>query len=244
MKRIFIRVFVSVCDLMILITVLTCIVLKHGISFNDLTIGRVNVSHSALVWNEKLELQIDIIKIGKGDGTKQATPVLDVTKKAIFASQRFARFFSRLNIDNLLIGGKSLAVNLIQEDVKTYMLTLVGEHTDFRSRLTFYSDALVVDIIDAVNKRYNSKAKGQVRLDAENDNVSGTISALINGSFPVSIDVIADNEQISFEGKEAGQILEITSLVDLFGLSHNIQRWITDYLSGSRYHLKSFKGLM
>ncbi|MGI9535844.1 MAG: AsmA-like C-terminal domain-containing protein, partial [Desulfocapsaceae bacterium] len=49
-------------------------------------------------------------------------------------------------------------------------------------------------------------------------------------------------EQLSFSGKEAGPILEIAPLVELFGLSHNIQRWITDYLSGSRYHLNYFKG--
>jgi hypothetical protein len=241
-KRIFIRGSIGFCAALVLLAALTGIILKHGISFNDLTIGKINVSHCTLVWNEKLELEVDTVTIIKEGTPRQATADLSFVKKAIVVSKNFARFFSRLNVNNLNIGEKSIAINLNQENAASYTLDLITEHTAFHSRLVFESDALVIEIIEAANKKYNTKATGLLRLDPKDDKAKGTISALINGSFPVSIEIIADSEQLSFEGKEAGQILEITSLVDLFGLSHNIQRWITDYLAGSRYHLKSFKG--
>jgi hypothetical protein len=54
--------------------------------------------------------------------------------------------------------------------------------------------------------------------------------------------ILTRAEKLVFEGSEGGEILSIAPLVDLFGLKHSIQRWIIDYLSASRYHLKSFKG--
>ncbi len=241
-KRIFIKASIGFCALLVLAVTLTGIILKHGISFNDLTIGKINVSQCTLVWNKKLELEIDTITIIKEEKARQATPDISFVKKAIVVSHNFARFFSRLNVKNLNIGEKSIAINLNQENAASYTLDLISEYTAFHSRLVFESDSLVIEIIEAANKKYNTKATGLLRLDGKDDKAKGTISALINESFPVSIDIIADREQLSFAGREAGEILEITSLVDLFGLSHNIQRWITDYLAGSRYHLKSFKG--
>jgi hypothetical protein len=81
-------------------------------------------------------------------------------------------------------------------------------------------------------------------LPPRNNNTpqAGTVSAEINESFPVDVDFVANRDKLSFTGKEGGEIRSIAPLVDLFGRNYSIQRWITDYLSGSRYHLKSFKG--
>jgi len=108
----------------------------------------------------------------------------------------------------------------------------------------FDTTDLVIDIVELTSNQYTSELTGQETLESKNDRASGALSVNINRNFPVSIDFVANNEQISFEGREAGKITDIKALVDLFGLSHNIQRWITDYLSGSRYHLKLLKGTL
>jgi hypothetical protein len=216
--------------------------LKQGIHIKDLTVGRISISDCTLIWKDKLELRVDTVLITGASTPQSSAPDIKAIRKALYTSQRFGRFFSVLAASNLSVGGESIAVNLTQEDEREYTLTLTTELTDFESRLIFEADEFRADLTYVYSRRFNSEARGQIRLEAGTDQFIGTISTIINGSFPVTVDFIADTEQISFEGKEAGEILEITSLVDLFGLSHNIQRWITDYLSGSRYYLKSFKG--
>jgi hypothetical protein len=200
-KKIFIKSFIGIFAASCLLVALTFLVLKQGIHFNDLTIGKVSVSKCALIWNDKLELQIDTITISKEGKPKQATSDISFVKKTIDASQSFARFFSKLIINNLIIGEQSIAINLNQENDTSYALGLMTEYTDFQSRLTFEQDALVIDIVEAANQKYNSRVTGRVRLDAKDDNARGTITAFVNESFPVSIDIVADNEQLSFEGK-------------------------------------------
>jgi hypothetical protein len=98
--------------------------MKHGLRLNDLTIGKINVSRSNLISNEKLELEIDTVTIIKEEKARQGTPDISLVKKTIEVSQNFARFFSRLNINNLGIGEKSLAINLKQENDTSYTLLL------------------------------------------------------------------------------------------------------------------------
>ena len=71
-----------------------------------------------------------------------------------------------------------------------------------------------VDIIEARNSRFNSDFKGKLQVDGHNHRITGTVTALINGNFPVSVDVIADNKELTFQGREAGEITEIKPLVD------------------------------
>jgi hypothetical protein len=206
-KKIFIKGLVGICVALGLFVALSGFILKQGISFNNLTVGNISISQCTLIWKDKLELQIDTLKIGKVARTKRVKS--DISYK---------------------------------KNDTSYDLSLITEYTNFQSHLTFERDALVIDIIEAANKRFNSRFTGRIRLDAREDNSKGTISALINENFPVTIDIVADSDQFSFEGREASRILEIKSLVDLFGLDNDIQVWITEYLTGSRYHLKSFKG--
>ncbi len=216
--------------------------LKQGIRVNHLTIKNIELSGCDLIWNDKLELKIDSVSIPKSDRTSPSTTNISAFRKSLYASHKFARLFSFVAIADLSVGGQSIEVKLIQNNNREYILTLLTEHINFKSGLTLGKDSFVADIYRFDSRRFNSSATGQIRLEAENDQVKGELSALFNESFPVTVNFVSDEEQISFVGTEAGPIHEIEPLVDLFGLSHNIQRWITDYLKGSRYNLKYFKG--
>ena len=233
---------IGFCILFVIVLSAAGFFLKRGIHLNSLTFGGIIVSDCALVWGKKLELQISEISISRMERKSSATSNTNFVRKSIDAGYYLARFFSKFSIGRVTVGGKHFAVDLNQEGPGTHVLALQSDEMKFRSLLSFNRDELNVDIIEAANSRYNSEFKGKLRLHGPDNRLTGALSALINGSFPVSVDLVADREQISFEGRENGVITEIRPLVELFGLSHNIQRWITDYLSGSRYHLKSFKG--
>ena len=241
-KSFFWRIFIGFCILLLLTIAAAGFFLKKGIYSDSLTFGSITVSDCALVWGKKLELQIGELSISRMERKSSATSNTNFVRKSIDAGYYLARFFSNFSIGKVTAGGKHFAVDLNQEGPGSHVLALQSDDMKFRSLLSFNRDELNVDIIEAASSRYNSEFKGKLRLHGPDNRLTGTLSALINGSFPVSVDLVADSEQISFEGRENGVITEIRPLVDLFELRHNIQRWITDYLSGSRYHLKSFKG--
>jgi len=243
-KRVFVRILLIICVVLLLTISIAVYYLKRGVSIDSLSVGGIVVSEFSLIWNEKLELHISEIAATHVEKSPNKTSDTNFVRRGIQAAHYLARFFSRFSIERLTVGEKHFAVDLHQESLISHLLALTSDNLIFKSLLTFNKDTLDVDIIEAVTSRFNSEFKGELRIDGHSHRATGTITALINGSFPVTVDLVVDNKQLSLQGREAGEITEITPLVELFGLSHNIQRWITDYLSGSRYHLKSFKGTL
>ncbi|MEN8200312.1 MAG: AsmA-like C-terminal domain-containing protein, partial [Thermodesulfobacteriota bacterium] len=88
---------------------------------------------------------------------------------------------------------------------------------------------------------YRSKGSGRIRLHLRTMRASGSLELTLAESLPLSLEFESDREQVTLTGREAGTISTITPFVDLFGLDPDIQRWITDYLKGSRYELKTLR---
>ncbi len=241
-NRIFVRILITICVIFLLTFSAAAYFLKRGVSIDSLGVGGIVVSDISLIWKEKLELQVLEIAVQKVEKSSEATTNTNFVRRAIQRAYYLARLFSKFSIERLSLGQNHFTVDLEQESSLSHLLTLNSDDLNFKSVLTFNKNTLDVDIIEARNSRFNSDFKGKLQVDGHNDRITGTVTALINGNFPVSVDITADDKELTFQGREAGEITEIKPLVDLFGLSHNIQRWITDYLSGSRYHLVSFKG--
>ncbi len=243
-KRIFVKILITICVVFLLFFSVAAYFLKRGITLDSLDAGGVVVSDISLGWKEKLELQVEEISVRKEEKAEGKTLNLKLIKEGIQGAHYLAKIFSRFTINRLSIGQNQFGVDIHQESEQQHVLTLNSDELVFESLLTFNKDTLDIEITEARIGRFNSDFKGNLQLDGTSNRLTGTLTALINGSFPVSVDLIADDQQLSFQGREAGEITEIKPLVDLFGLSHNIQRWITDYLTGSRYHLVSFSGTL
>ncbi len=216
--------------------------LKRGVAIDHLSLGPIVITDGSVVWKDRLELQISEISARQVEPSSGKALNTDFVRKGIQGAYYLARLFSRFSIDKLSLGRNHFSVDLRQQSAVSHVLTLTSDDLVFHSLLTFNKETLGVDIIEARNSRFNSDFTGSLQLDGQTDRITGTLTALIAGSFPVSVDIVADSRELSFQGRESGEITEIKPLVDLFGLSDDIQRWITDYLSGSRYHLVSFQG--
>lgn len=149
-----------------------------------------------------------------------------------------------IHIKNLQIGTWKSTVTLENRDNFQYVLRLQNNDLTVHANLTVEKNRLAVDLTNCSSKLYNTTVTGKAYLDLQNVGATGHFSTVIDNSFAVNIAVVADEEKLSFEGTEGRAIHSISPLVDLFDLQDSTQRWITEYLSGSRYHLKSFKGTL
>jgi hypothetical protein len=243
-KRLLPRILLTAGLLVLLGVGVTAYFLKRGVVIDYVNLGPIAITDCSLIWKDKLELQVSEISARQMGRSTGNSADINFVRRAIQGAHYLARLFSRFSIERLNLGSSHFTVDLRQQSRFTHVLTLSSDDLAFESLLTFNKETLDIDIINGRNNRFNTDFKGSAQLDGQNDRITGAISALINGSFPVSVDIVADNKELRFRGREAGEITEIGPLVDLFGLSHNIQRWITEYLSGSRYQLLSFKGRM
>jgi hypothetical protein len=246
-KKIIIWIFIVFCLLFLTLSLTCGYFLKKGIHIEELTVGGITISDSNVIWDRKLELEISEISLNTKQ--KSSTPKAEknptrLIGKGIEYGNYLLKVFSKLHIKKLKLGATSVEIDLNQTDAPSNSLIVRSDDFSFNSDLTFKKDSLTIDIIEASSARFRTGVSGSMQLDGGRGELSGDLTALINKKFPVAVHFTADGNSLSFSGKEAGEITEINSLVDLFGLRHGIQRWITDYLSGSRYHLKSFKGVV
>ncbi|HID69449.1 MAG TPA: hypothetical protein EYP35_03070 [Desulfobacterales bacterium] len=237
-KNTWIRLLIGLLLVFCISLVSTGFILKRGIQVKSLQIGRTVISGVSLRWQDKLNLEINSISTGSGP-TGEFSKDFDLVDKIVRASFWGEKLFSRIILREIEIGDMTASVHL---DRQLSYVTLRSEDLNVRADLDIDGDAFLINVTKAVSNRFNSQLSGQIRINGKNKEADGSISANLGGVLPVALDFTADPEWVSFHGQESGQITNIKPFVDLFGLDQSIQRWITDYLTGSRYNLKTFSG--
>ncbi len=239
--RILISLFLFVC----LVIFSSAVMLKKGIRFDSFTIGRTTLSDFSLQWQDRLKLQIDTVTVSEQQHEEKSPVDLSLIGKGINGVQRWGRLFSEISINVIKVGELTATIHFDQNaDQNPCFFTLTSKDLTFRSNLAIDQNTLVITITEAISKQFNSRAFGQIRLNGEKEQITGSLTANLGGTLPVALDFTADQEQISFQGKGTKSVNTITPFVDLFGLDPTIQRWITDFLQGSSYTLKTFSGLL
>ncbi len=218
--------------------------LKKGIRIDVVTLGHTTVSNFFLQWQDRLELRIGTIAVigqQKSDSPKDFSFV----GKSIRGIHYIDGLFSRVTIKEILIGDLTGAFHFDQNtEQEPCFVSIISSDFALQSSLSIDQDILVFDISEVIAKQFNSKASGQIRFNIDQEQVTGALSANLAGVLPVKLDFIADRNQLSFQGKGTGRVTTITPFVELFGLKPTIQRWITDYLKGSNYTLKTVSGVI
>lgn len=239
-KRIWVRLFIGLILFLSVTAGVTGFFLKRGVSLESLHFAALTVTGMHLQWHDKLDLQIEKIFLHDSQGQGGDSPKdLSVLDKGVRACLLGNKLFSRIVVQEIHYRDLHATLHLEQD---ASFFSLKSEDLTIRSNLGIEKHILSMDVTEASSERFKSQLAGHIRLNTLDEQATGSFTANLAGSLPVKFDFTADPGQISFQGSEAGRITDITPFVDLFGLDHNIQRWITDYLTGSRYHLKSFSG--
>lgn len=234
------RLFLILALLLTLSVLAGGLFLKRGIHIERLDTNPATLHNISLQWHTKLELHIESIVLDVRENGAEKQPLdLSGVEKIIPLMEWVNRLFAKITIQEILMG-EIEAEFLYTSSAGHFDLT--STYVDVHATLTLDGGELVVAIDDFSSEQFQSQATGEVRFDLAKKTGKGHLNANLADSLPVSVTFLADQKQFSFQGKENGTISTITPFVELFGLSHNIQRWITEYLTGSRYVLKSVTG--
>jgi len=214
--------------------------LKKGIHLEHLQVDPVTFENITLQWRSKLELQIERLRINTADSTA-ANESIDLSSvgKIIPLMRWVDRFFAKITVQEISAG--EITADFLYAASAGHF-NLFSPYGDLRSNFILKDGVLNVTIKELSNQEFQSKATGVVNIDLARQTAEGVLEADLAGSLPLDIIFSADQQQLTFSGKENAVITNITPFVDLFGLSPDIQCWITEYLTGTRYQLKEFSG--
>jgi AsmA-like C-terminal region/Protein of unknown function len=214
--------------------------LKQGIHIERLAVNPATLHNISLQWHKKLELKIEnvVLDIQQNAGEKQPLDLSGIGK--IVPLVRWAdRLFAKIDIQKITME-EMQAEFLYVSSVGHFNLT--SAYVKIDTTLKLDAGGVVVLIEELSSERFQTQATGEARFDFAKKSGTGYLNANLAASLPVTLTFQVDQEQFSFQGKENENITTITPFVNLFGLSQNIQRWITEHLTGSRYILKTFRG--
>ena len=214
--------------------------LRKGIQLESFNAGPATLSNISLKWQNKLDLQIEncVIDLPQNE-TGKTSPDLSVIEKIVPLVQWIDRFFSRISVQEIRIA--EISGSFLYETFRSH-ITLSSSLLDGHANIRLDGNKLIADIEDLRSDKFSSHASGNIQFDLKEKSGSGQFAVNLAGSLPMLLNLTMDTRKFSFEGQENGKITTITPFVDLFGLEQNIQKWITEYLTGSQYKLKSFKG--
>jgi hypothetical protein len=216
--------------------------LKTGISVKRLTLGNALISNSQLIWREKLELNIEQITLQVSQKSETAQPPLIMPWRKIGRYSPLLKLFSSITINTLSAGKLTSTLHLTEQKSGGYQLAVIGDAVTGEIELQHTENGFTLDVRKGIFEPYFSSLTGRLILNGASEKAKGQLTTLVADSVPVKVSFQVDENSLSFEGSESEKITTITPLVDLFGLSGNVQRWITEHLEGSRYRLESLSG--
>jgi hypothetical protein len=224
--------------LFFLTTLASASFLKLGIQLDSFRFGDVQLSNISFIWKKKLELQIDKVAI------TETSPGVDFTElsKALKTVPRLTQLFSQLTIETIAVGDITASLHWSEDASRKSSFTLISHDLKIDSDLNLKNQILAVEIKDFSSLRFKVQASGLIQLDLLHGFATGEIRADIAESLPLQLSFTANSDTLTFQGQESGRIETIKPVVALFDLDKDIEPWITEYLSGSRYSLISFEG--
>ncbi len=231
--------------LLLLVIILFCaagIFLKKGIHFDTLNAGPATLNQISLEWHSKLVLQIERVAIDSIQDSKDEGQPLDLSfvKRIVPVVQWIDRLFSEVLVEKIIVGGIE---GTLKYEASMLYLDLSSPIIETKVVVRLEKNVLIATVQELNSERFRSRATGAVHLDLTSKSGTGQFTVnLADDSLPVALSFSVDRNQIIFEGKEAGIITDITPFVDLLAIDPATQKWITDYLTGNRYELKSFSG--
>ena len=222
-----------------LATVTGGLILANGIQLGTVAFSSVTIEGVSLKWAGKLKLDVEKVLVTPSLQSDKEKGGSVSGKYALPALRWMKRLFSHVAIETLVAGELQAAFHYA---APTAFCSISSPFADVDTELQMAEDVYVLLINELHSGRFNSSATGALNINSRAKTVTGTVEADIAGSLPLLLSLSMDSKQFSFTGKENGKITTITPFVELFGLSHTIQRWITDYLHGNRYELQHVGG--
>lgn len=216
------------------------LVLRNGIHVNRLGVEGVALEGVDLQWRGGLDINVDRVQIDdqeEAEWEKLSEPRL---RRGFTLARFLGKIVSSLTIRSVQYGDYTVQIH--SRDNEPLALTLNSKDLRLKATVNHENDKVRIKLEELFSSRFNTTAEGSFLLNTETLQGRGRIVANLAGCLPVQFSLSTDMKGISFQGKEHGAIKEIKPFVDLFGLDHALQQWITEYLSGSRYHLESVSG--
>lgn len=204
----------------------------------NLEIGGLSLSGLSIGWDKGLALRVKrgSVAVDPAAGWPQD---LSLLRRLVQVGSWGGWFVSSVRVEELDVQGMQVFLLLVPGGSQ---VRVRGRGLDLVANMSIGQEGVVIDISKAVSRPLRSSLSGQIRIDTGNDRATASLSLSLAGALPLTVDVSVDSRQVSFQGRGLGEISTITPLVDLFGLDWSVQKWITGYLRGDQYVLKSFAG--
>lgn len=210
--------------------------LANGLHLNRITLPGGTATNVDLKWQDGLNLEIKHLQI-----TPPADPVQLDEKHLRWALEAY-RFLRKLipSITVHSLDYDTYRLQILSRKQQAHLVTLNSDDLHLEAVLTRVQDNIRIEVRNLSSQHFNSSTRGLFLLNTKKLQINGEMSAELADCLPVQLSVTADPDTLSIQGKGTDATTTIKPLVALFKIDPDIQPWITDYLTGSRYQLQAF----
>lgn len=216
----------------VVITVTLFVFLKGGISISHLKIASFNIEGLYLKLNKKFILTVDKVIIPKTKKEKN----LDI-ERVLDKIKRVLDFFEYIKLQE--VDFKNEHYTLLFTENIFYMTTDEFEIASHQIKRVGSQLQAVVDLLYI--KRYDVRFSGKMVYNYKQD------VGLIHGDAhykDINVELVANKQKDRFfYVLKSNRFKELKPLIEQFGLSKNLNSWITDKIEAESYKLSSLKGV-
>ncbi len=216
--------------------------LANGLHLDQVSWKNVRAKDITLKWQNGLNLKINHLLVGPSEQRDPEILSGQQIRKVLKALQLLRKIIPEITVHSLDYNGYRLQILSRNQKSHPLAVTLNSEDLHLEAFLTKVQNDIRIEVRNLSSIKFNSSATGTFLADPKTLQVHGELTANLADCLPIQLSIAADLNSISFKGRGTAETTTIKPLVDLFGLNDDIQPWITEYLTGSSYHLQEIQG--
>lgn len=217
------------------------ILLQKGIYIKNISLPNVQVEKLYIKWNEKLNINIENVKIIENSKNNQE----DINKEQIneFFTKivLFDNWFEKIEVKT--INFNNINGSFKYEEGKDGYLTASSNDFSLKSSLFFQSHLFNAKIDEFHDYKRNIKINGNIILDGiDKLELTSSLNLNLNNDIELKVYIGADKEKLVYKLISQKNIKSIKHTIEMFNLPKEVKYWAYDAIDISDLRLKKASG--
>jgi hypothetical protein len=219
--------------------------LVRGVSVASLAVSGVHIEQLSVRLQRKLVLDVERITIPQRDSSEPPAAASsgvspNVVRRVIDAIDLIEKLFATIDIRHIQLG--DMTAQFSYSEANKGHLRAQSPLADIALDLSLQGETLLMQVQRLLVPDFGVSGEGWIKIDTAKRMLLADLSASLAGTLPVSVQVEADRQQLTFSGQGEAPVSAIAPVVDLFKLGPSITPWISEYLRASEVSLQSIRG--
>lgn len=216
------------------------IILQNGLYIEDISVPNLKIKQLYIKWNENLDISIKEIEIVQNKHEESSKFNLDGLSSLLKKIPHYYDIFEKVTINKVVFNDITSSFSYTKGE--NGFIIVNSPRLSLSSDLSFETNLLHFKIKKLKDKNRDITLNGDIILDIENKDVTGSLFVNIHNDIYVDLLLFVNQKKLFYKLNLLKEIKDISYVIQLLDLDKELQYWAYEAIGFSDLSIKNLHG--